>query len=232
MQRFILLILMIVLLSFVSCNWITDITSRPTTPPTQIHGIVREQSSALPIEGVHVQLWRYPTLDQRPEQGVSTDANGRFEFDPLPISETDTLILTVQGIPHWLPDQRQRTGAEVWLNSEFLFDLSRLMWAGDLGWVALAGQVLDAQTGLPVPEAEVHFSGHSYMRTIPEQTVVADLEGRFVLHPVFLHDTDGIRVTAEKAGYIPGEIRRSGLETYYDKTFMIELQVEDDDSAP
>ena len=231
MQRFtrMTLLTVVLLMNIAACTTLLDIVNRSSS--TQIHGIVQAQDSGEPIAGVFVQLWHYPTLNQRPLQTASTDDNGRFAFDPLLVNEADVIILTVQGMPDWLPDQQQRDGQAVLLDAEFLFELAPMLFVGDMGWAALGGQVVDAQTGLPIPGAAVRLLGHSYMRTIPDQTMLTDQEGRFVFYPVFLHDTDGIRVMVESAGYLPAEMRRSGLEAYYEKIFEIELTTEND-SAP
>ena len=64
-----------------------------------------------------------------------------------------------------------RSGAETLKNPEFNFQVSIDAYsvAGDLGWYALTGQVIDATSGNPIPDAQVDFSHFSYNRSGPRK---------------------------------------------------------------
>ncbi len=206
--------------------------SAPTDPqqvsPTSIHGTVRDPNTDQPVAGAQIQLWLSPYANRTGDQSTVTDANGTFTFEPVEVGLDTSVTITL--IYNAVVQHLYRSGVETLENPEFNFQVSIDAYsvAGDLGWYALTGQVIDAISGNPIPDAQVNFSHFSYNRSQPPQTVVTDSEGRFTLAPVFIHDTDRSTFIAEKDGYAPTEIWIESMNIYYRSNIELPLEPEDD----
>ena len=88
---------------------------------------------------------------------------------------------------------------------------------GDIGWRKVIGVVyFKAQgTGNELVGATIRCSHHSY--TSPPEASCAPHQlttgpdGAFEFE-LFVHDTDGIRISAEKMGYQPAEVKLGGFD--------------------
>ncbi len=88
---------------------------------------------------------------------------------------------------------------------------------GDLGWRKVSGVVYSEEEapGNELPGVLIRCSQHSY--SSPPETSCAPYEittssdGAFEFD-VYVHDTDGIRILAEKVGFRPGEAKIGGFD--------------------
>lgn len=73
---------------------------------------------------------------------------------------------------------------------------------GDLGWGSVNGKIIDGLTFLPIKGATVRCEHSSYSSQYRCQGVTTtDENGLYVFVPIFLHDTDRIRLIVEAPGY-------------------------------
>jgi hypothetical protein len=86
---------------------------------------------------------------------------------------------------------------------------------GVIGWRSLHGQVSNfAATPQPISGASVDIKHTSYHTASTWITVTTDLSGVYSFEPIYLYDTDGVKVRVEAAGYTPQEERRSAIELH------------------
>lgn len=88
---------------------------------------------------------------------------------------------------------------------------------GDIGWRTVTGEVyVEAQgTGNELAGATIRCYQHSYSsppeRSCTPHELTTGPDGTFEFE-LFVHDTDGIRISAEKAGYRPAEVKLGGFD--------------------
>lgn len=74
--------------------------------------------------------------------------------------------------------------------------------AGDLGWGSVNGKIIDSSTFLPIAGATVRCEHSSYSSPYRCQGITTTNEdGLYVFAPIFLHDTDRIRLIVDAPGY-------------------------------
>jgi hypothetical protein len=98
-------------------------------------------------------------------------------------------------------------------------------YVGDLGEQSIHGTIREAASNLPIANAIVSYEHFSYFRPGSMVTTTTGANGEFVFDPLFLHDTDAVRVRVEAPDHAFAEIQRSGLETFYNPVFDFTLAV-------
>ncbi len=98
-------------------------------------------------------------------------------------------------------------------------------YVGDLGERSIHGTIREAASNLPIANVIVSYEHFSYFRPGSTVTTTTGANGEFVFDPLFLHDTDAVRVRVEAPGHAFAEIQRPGLETFYNPVFDFTLAV-------
>ncbi|MGB8981215.1 MAG: carboxypeptidase-like regulatory domain-containing protein [Anaerolineales bacterium] len=82
--------------------------------------------------------------------------------------------------------------------------------AGDLGWGAVYGRIIDGASLLPLEGASVRCEHVSYTSSYPCQgTAITNADGLYSFVPVFFRDTDRITLFVDAPGYIPLQFEQS-----------------------
>ncbi|MBN1679344.1 MAG: carboxypeptidase regulatory-like domain-containing protein [Anaerolineae bacterium] len=195
----------------------------PTAIPTST-----PEPSATPTVTPTATLTQAPTLTPTPEitatptpEPTSTPTSGPIEEPTEEPAELATENVVETAEPAATEEETPPTIETV----EVAVASPEVTVVGDLGEKTVFGTVLSGDNNEPVAGVSVSYSHSSIVNTdiSGSGTVQTDFDGRFLVGPLFLHDTDQIVVSVEAAGYDAQRIQRSGLETWTNPQFDIVL---------
>ena len=139
-----------------------------------ITGTVVDASSKRPVSGARIAAGSKQTV---------TDGNGRYEIERVTAGSVS--VLATKAI--YIDGSEKR---ELIAGDALTVDLE----LQPITWGALTGQVVDAETGAPIADANVSVSG---------QQLESDRDGRFFIEKI---QAGTLAITASKKSYAPGSL--------------------------
>lgn len=96
---------------------------------------------------------------------------------------------------------------------------------GVIGWRGIHGQVSDfSATPQPISGASVDMRHTSYRTATSWITVTTDLSGAYSFEPIYLYESDRVRIHVEAEGYASQEETRGGIVLYSNYIFDFTLR--------